>query len=127
MKIIIDTHIFLWFLCNDTKLSYKAKESIEDENNDIFISMASFWEISIKLSINKLDLDIKYEKLFEEAKKLNIKILNIKKEHLTYLRNLAFFHKDPFDRLIISQAKIENMTLISDDDIFKDYNLNLLI
>ncbi len=79
MKIIVDTHALLWFFSNDSNLSEKARETIANSNNDVFISIASFWEISIKLSLSKLALDIPFELLFDESKKLNMSILNVKK------------------------------------------------
>ena len=126
MNYIIDTHIFLWFLQDSDNLSHQSKTTIANIENNIFISIASFWEIAIKLSLEKLVLDISLMKLFEEAKKLNMQILDIKKEHLVILEKLPFIHKDPFDRLIIAQSINENLCLISDDKIFSKYELNLL-
>ena len=123
MKIIVDTHALLWFFSNDINLSEKARETIVNSNNDVFISIASFWEISIKLSLSKLALDIPFELLFDESEKLNMSILNVKKEHLVCLKELPFIHKDPFDRMIASQSIVENYTLASIDKIFDDYNI----
>lgn len=94
-----------------------------NSNNDVFISIASFWEISIKLSLAKLALDIPFELLFDESEKLNMSILNVKKEHLVCLKELPFIHKDPFDRMIACQSIVENYTLVSIDKIFDDYNI----
>ncbi|MBF0120920.1 MAG: type II toxin-antitoxin system VapC family toxin [Desulfobacterales bacterium] len=123
MKIIIDTHTLLWFLNNDKKLSKKAKKIIENTSNDLFISIASFWEISIKLSLSKLVLDIPFKLLFDESEKLNIKILHIKKEHLITLTELPFIHRDPFDRIIVSQGIFEGYVIISIDKIFDKYKI----
>ena len=94
-----------------------------NSNNDVFISIASFWEISIKLSLSKLALDIPFELLFDESEKLNMSILNVKKEHLVCLKELPFIHKDPFDRMIACQSIVENYTLVSIDKIFDDYKI----
>ncbi len=94
-----------------------------NSNNDVFISIASFWEISIKLSLSKLALDIPFELLFDESEKLNMSILNVKKEHLVCLKELPFIYKDPFDRMIACQSIVENYTLVSIDKIFDDYNI----
>ena len=123
MKIIVDTHALLWFFSNDINLSEKARETIVNSNNDVFISIASFWEISIKLSLSKLALDIPFELLFDESERLNMSILNVKKEHLVCLKELPFIHKDPFDRMIACQSIVENYTLVSIDKIFDDYNI----
>ena len=82
-----------------------------------------FWEISIKLSLSKIALDIPFELLFDESEKLNMSILNVKKEHLVCLKELPFIHKDPFDRMIACQSIVENYTLVSIDKIFDDYNI----
>ncbi len=72
MNIILDTHTLLWFLSNDGKLSEKARKAVENSSNDVFVSIASFWEIAIKLSLSKLVLDIPFERLFDESEKMNI-------------------------------------------------------
>jgi len=123
MKIIIDTHVLLWFTIDDDNLSEKARRTIENSSNDVFVSIASFWEIAIKLSLSKLALDIPFELLFDEAEKLNISILNIKKEHLIRLEKLPFIHKDPFDRVIACQSIVEEYTLVSIDKIFDEYKI----
>jgi len=123
MNILIDTHTLLWFLSNDVKLSEKAKKIIENSKNNVFVSIASFWEISIKLSLSKLIIDIPFELLFDETEKLGIKILQIKKDHLIYLKKLPFFHKDPFDRIIICQGIKENFDIISIDEKFDEYKV----
>ena len=126
MKVILDTQILLWFLDNSELLNIDIKNIISDENNVIFLSIVSFWEIVIKLSIDKLKLDVPIERLFEEADRLNIKIVNIQKIHLLTLKNLPYYHKDPFDRLIISQAIAENIKIISADVLFEKYNVDLI-
>ncbi|MBF0227653.1 MAG: type II toxin-antitoxin system VapC family toxin [Desulfobacterales bacterium] len=126
MKILLDTHAFLWFLSDNDKLSQGTRKVLENSNNDIFISIASFWEISIKLSLSKLILDIPFELLFDEAKDLNIQILHINKEHLMILKELPFHHKDPFDRLLIAQSIQENLTIVTADSYFKSYSVKTL-
>ena len=126
MNLLIDTHTLLWLFSNDDRLSEKARTAIENQNNYVFVSIASFWEISIKLSLSKLDLDIPFERLFDEAEQLNIDILNINKQHLLQLKSLDFIHRDPFDRIIICQAIVENYTLVSTDKIFEQYKVKTL-
>ncbi len=123
MKILIDTHALLWFFSNHDDLSEKARRAIENSSNDVFVSIASFWEISIKLSLSKIALDIPFELLFEEAEKLDISILNVKKEHLICLKELPFIHRDPFDRMIACQSIVEDYTLVSIDKIFDKYKI----
>jgi PIN domain nuclease of toxin-antitoxin system len=116
----------LWLFDDDDRLSENAKEIITDPENRIFISIASFWEIAIKMSLSKLVLDIPFEKLFDECEKLDFNILNISKRHLLFLKTLPFVHRDPFDRLIVCQAIIENCTLVSADRAFLEYNIKTI-
>lgn len=126
MNFLLDTHSMLWLFDDDDRLSENAKEIITDPENRIFISIASFWEIAIKMSLSKLVLDIPFEKLFDECEKLDFNILNISKRHLLFLKTLPFVHRDPFDRLIVCQAIIENCTLVSADRAFLEYNIKTI-
>ncbi|MBF0411740.1 MAG: type II toxin-antitoxin system VapC family toxin [Desulfamplus sp.] len=126
MNLLIDTHTLLWLFSNDDRLSQKALIAIENPNNNIFVSIAAFWEIAIKLSLFKLVLDIPFERLFSESDKMDIKILNINKQHLLCLKELPFIHRDPFDRIIISQSIVEDYTLVSVDRIFNQYKIKIL-
>ena len=121
MSYLLDTHTFLWFMDDATQLPSGTRELIE-EADDVRISIASFWEMTIKSSRGKLSLprSIMETMIFCE-KELGFSILAIRAIHLETLRILPWFHKDPFDRLIISQAISENMTLISVDDRVAEY------
>jgi len=123
MNILLDTHALLWLLNDDDRLSEKAKTTIGNPNNKVLVSIVSFWEIAIKMSLSKLVLDVPFECLFEECETLNIGILRIDRLHLIPLRELPFFHRDPFDRLIICQAIVEDCTLVSADKMFDLYQL----
>ena len=122
MNYLLDTHTFLWFLEGSNNLSVKARVSIENTENIKFISIASIWEVAIKLNLGKLKLDIKLEDLKEEILKNNFEILPLDFEHIIELSNLEEIHKDPFDRLIISQAISEKLTIISKDSNFSLYS-----
>ena len=126
MKILMDTHTMLWLFNDDKKLSVKAKESIENPLNSVFVSIVSFWEIAIKISLKKLDLNLPFERLFEECESLDIGILDIDRSHLFHLSELPFFHRDPFDRLIICQSIVDNYTLASADGVFSKYNVKMV-
>lgn len=123
MKYLIDTHTVLWFLNGNKELSSKAKGIIEDQENEINLSIASLWEIAIKESLGKLNFPKDLNDVVNDIEELNINILNIKKEHILELLKLEFFHKDPFDRVIISQAKLEKLKIIGKDEIFDKYNV----
>ena len=121
MTFLIDTHTFLWFITGSLALSETAKELIENDNNDIFISIASLWEISIKMAIGKLQVLESYDTVINDITENEISILPINFTHTVIQNKLPFHHKDPFDRIIVSQAIAEDMSLISRDDIFDIY------
>jgi PIN domain nuclease of toxin-antitoxin system len=113
MQYLIDTHTFLWFVEDAPELSPIAKTLIEDENNEIFISIASLWEISIKTAIGKLSISGNYETVIDDVVDNSIEILPINFAHTVMQNKLPFHHRDPFDRIIISQAIVENIDFIS--------------
>ena len=121
MHYLLDTHSFLWFINGDKALSKIARTSIEDNSSVKYISIASFWEISIKLCIGKLKLDFPYDELKDQVVENGFEILPITFEHTSKLASLKFIHKDPFDRMIIAQAIIENLSVISKDRNFQHY------
>jgi PIN domain nuclease of toxin-antitoxin system len=127
MKYLIDTHIFLWFIQDSPSLPTNIKSLMEDGNNQLLLSMASIWEIAIKYSLGKLQLNGAFEEFIEEQLSLNeIALLPIQIKHLKKLINLPFHHKDPFDRLIIAQAITEKETVISVDQYFRQYPVSTI-
>ena len=124
-KYLLDTNALLWSLNDDYRLSEKARSIIEVEDN-IFVSDVSLWEIAIKNNIGKLDIDGTIYDIVGECKKLEFLSLNIKTSHFECLRKLELLHQDPFDRLIISQAIIENMTVITSDHIIPRYDIDCI-
>ncbi|MDE0014376.1 MAG: type II toxin-antitoxin system VapC family toxin [Candidatus Poribacteria bacterium] len=125
MKYLLDTHTLLWFLKGDKKLSDKARGLIENSHNTKFLSIASLWEIAIKVSLKKLVLDKSFERLFPEQLHFNrIEILDITIDNLTKLTTLPFHHRDPFDRLIIAQALVEELPIIGADTAFDAYGIS---
>ena len=126
MRILIDTHILIWHLEDNEKLSLDHSASITDPSNIVFISIASFWEIAIKISRSKLSISRSIEELIGAVERSNISILPIKPQHTIQVSELTFHHKDPFDRMIIAQALVEDMPLISTDSDFTKYGVTLL-
>jgi len=125
MNILLDTHAFLWFVNDDPLLSESAKRLIEDESSQPFLSAASLWEIAIKISLGKLNLKQPYAAFIPQQLAINgIGILNITMEHTAAIANLPFHHRDPFDRLLAVQSKIENMPLVSADPLSDMYGIN---
>ncbi len=124
MKYLLDTHRLLWFLSGDEQLSAPARQLIENESNEMFISVASLWEIAIKVSLRKLHLGQPFEKLFPfQLEQNSIEILDISLTHLSTLSRLPFHHRDPFDRLIIAQSFVENLPIIGVDGLFDAYSV----
>ena len=124
MKYLLDTHTLLWIITDDKQLSIKAKRYFLNKKNEIYLSMASLWEMAIKIRLNKLKIN---QSLAEFCKEhiigSNINILDIKIEHLAKLESLKFNHRDPFDRMLVCQCARENMTIISKDKIFNKYSI----
>ncbi len=123
MAYLLDTHTFLWFVAGDKQLPESVKSKIKDIGELCFLSVASLWEITIKHQIGKLTLHISLEELFEYADRNQIEIMQISNEHLLTLSKLPAHHSDPFDRLIVSQALSENLTLITKDKGLKKYKI----
>ncbi len=133
MKILLDTHAWLWFHLGDPQLSHTARQHILDPANAKFISPASLWEISIKISLGKYVLHVPYAQFMHESiVAQGFDVLNITPAHTELVASLDFpviaggEHRDPFDRLLISQAKAEGMTIISADDKFPAYGVPIV-
>ncbi len=124
MNILLDTHAFLWFVGDNHRLSETARKIIEADNTHPFLSIASLWEMAIKISLKKLALPQPYEVFFQEQLKINgIEIVNLKIEHTAAIATLPFHHRDPFDRLLAVQARVEKITLVSADPVFDAYKI----
>lgn len=126
MNFLIDTHILLWSISEKEKLSQKQKDLLTSSENEIFVCSASFWEISIKMSLGKLNALSPLAELFNEVRKSRIQILEMEERDYLVLSTLPFFHKDPFDRAIISMAFARHIPIISDDDYFENYDIQLV-
>lgn len=126
MKLLIDTHVLLWLAGDSKNLSTKVVDLILDEQNSLFLSFASIWEIQIKSQLGKLNITKLLPELIQQQCQLNdIQLLEVKLEHIYALNDLQNYHRDPFDRLLIAQTQTENMTLVSADRIFALYDVNL--
>jgi PIN domain nuclease of toxin-antitoxin system len=124
LKILLDTHAFLFFVLNDPKLGPKAKAEIEDAGNAVLISPASYWEIAIKISVGEYLLNGSYEAFWNGAIHDNsILVRPIEVRHTSRLIALPYHHKDPFDRLLVAQALTEDMPLVSSDSMLDAYGV----
>lgn len=127
MKLLIDTHVFLWLRNSPDKIPNKVFQLYQNTSHDVFLSMVSIWEMQIKSQLGKLDLDLPLGELVEQQCLENgLQILNIKANHIYALKNLPFHHNDPFDRLIISQAQTESLKLVSADTTLDNYDIDLI-
>jgi PIN domain nuclease of toxin-antitoxin system len=120
-KYLIDTHTFLWHISDNPLLPLSIKTLIENPKNNISISIISLWEIAIKLNINKLTLQVSFKELKAILLRFDIKIIPIRFEHTETYLTLSPHHKDPFDRMLISQAITENFIIVGADEIFDKY------
>ena len=124
MTLLLDTHTLLWFLTNDPKLSARARGAIEDVANETHVSAASLWEVAIKSALGKLTLPATYAEIFPRQLETNgFGLLPITPAHCATLLTLPFHHRDPFDRLLLAQAKTEGLTLVTDDGQFGPYGV----
>ncbi len=127
MRLLLDTHACLWFLSGDARLNATARALIEDVNNERFLSMASLWEIAIKMGLGKLLAGQNFRTLFPALLTSNsIDLLPIKVAHVAQVATLPMHHRDPFDRLLVAQALTENLPLISADSAFDIYGVRRL-
>jgi len=126
MNIMLDTHVFLWLRSSPEKIPEKVLSAYYDLNNEIFLSVVSIWEIQIKHQLGKLVLELPLNRLIDEQCVNNgLQILSIETYHIYALADLPFHHKDPFDRLILIQAELENLKLASADNVFGYYDIDL--
>lgn len=126
MKLLLDTHTFLWFIVGDSQLSTYARQLIENPANERYLSVGSIWEITIKSSLGRLTVTMPPSVLISEHVWANaIDLLAIAPDHLDILHTLPYYHNDPFDRLMIAQALQEGMLLITRDQAFQAYNVQV--
>jgi PIN domain nuclease of toxin-antitoxin system len=122
MKFLLDTHTFIWADLSPEKLSLKCQSLLLDPDNTLILSLASVWEMQIKYQLGKLNLRLPLPDLIREQQEINsIQILEIELDHIWALDRLENHHKDPFDRLLIAQAIVENISIVSNDGLFDRY------
>lgn len=126
MAYLLDTQALIWAFENDARLSDKARKVIANEENTVWVSIASLWEMAIKISIGKLDLAFSLEQVIEKLEEEGIALLPIQPAHILQVRDLPMLHRDPFDRIIIAQACAEKIAAISSDDIFGSYPIEVV-
>jgi len=127
VKIIADTHAFLWFITDSEQLSPKAKALLEASESNRVLSVASIWETAIKTSLGKLSFKKPLEELLPEQISLNyFQVLDISMEHALRVASLRMWHRDPFDRMIVAQALTESLPVLSNDEALDAYGVQRL-
>jgi PIN domain nuclease of toxin-antitoxin system len=128
MRLLLDSHAFLWFIGGNASLSTAARTAIEDNGNEKYVSHATAWEVAIKVSLSKLKLQVGYHELFPGALLANgfreLAALNF--QHFEELLNIPMHHRDPFDRILIAQARVEGMSVLSCDPRLAAYEVPLI-
>lgn len=126
MNLLLDTHTLIWFGENDQQLSLKAKNAIESSINTKYVSVASFWEIAIKARLGKINLLKPLEQIIAEIEESEVYILGITPMHTLLIERLPLHHKDPFDRMLITQSLVEEFTIVTRDPHFPEYGVPIL-
>ena len=124
MRLLLDTHTALWLVNEHERLSPKAKDSLLSDENELFISIVSFWEIAIKSSLGKLTELVGGVGAFTaQIDRMPIELLPITPRHVAVVESLPFIHRDPFDRILVAAAKTENMTILTTDANIPKYDV----
>jgi len=127
MKVLLDTHTFLWWIIDSPRLSARAREVIRDSDNELFFSAASGWEIAIKAQLGRLQLPDNLEQFIVEQLALNaILVLPIQLRHALHVYTLPQHHRDPFDRMLVAQSQVENLSLLTADPQITQYEVAII-
>jgi len=126
MTILLDTQTFIWFMEDASKLPANVKNIMNNDDNELLLSIATLWEMTIKMSIEKLKLSRNITEIVNLSLENGFKILPIEPKHLISLFGLKYIHRDPFDRMIIAQGISENIPVISSDGVFKEYPVQVI-
>lgn len=124
MTILLDTHAFLWFVAGDERLPVAARKAVETPQNRVLLSIASLWEMAIKISLGRLMLAQPFDLFIRTQLEVNnIELLDIKASHLSELLQLLSHHSDPFERLLMAQARVEGVAVVSRDAVLDAYGV----
>lgn len=126
MKLLLDTHTFIWWDSDPSKLSAPAMTAINDPNNALLVSVVTPWEMVIKQQLGKITLSLPVADIVAQQQSNGIEILNIELDHVLEVESLPLAHKDPFDRLLLAQSKVEGATIVTVDPVFSQYPVKVL-
>ena len=123
MRYLLDTHAIIWYVRRTPNLPLRMEEIIDNDDNRVYVSSASLWEIAIKANLGKLNLNSTFDEFLDTVRNTDFEILQIKDGYLKRLSLLPTIHEDPFDRLLIATALAENLTVITADENVRKYNV----
>ena len=126
MDNLLDTHTLIWFINGDDAVSAKARQQIEDNIDSNYVSIASLWEMAIKIRLEKLEMNCSFKELSALLNANAFKILPISFEDTLTISLLPFHHRDPFDRMLVAQAKNNGLKILSKDSVFEQYELDVV-
>jgi PIN domain nuclease of toxin-antitoxin system len=127
MHLLVDTHVLIWVSENDPQLSNTAKLALESPTNSKYVSIATFWEMAIKINIGKLRLSKPLATIISDVlSNEDITLLPIEPKHVLFIESMTLYHRDPFDRVLIAQAICEDFILVSNEVLFDQYGLKRL-
>ena len=126
MRILLDTHVLIWYLEGNQKLARPKRHLIVDSNNAVFVSIASLWEIAVKTGAGKLKVSRSLADILPVLHSQSIDVLQIMPGHVLQAATLAYHHRDPFDRMLIAQAQVEFLTVMTHDGVFGEYGIKVV-
>lgn len=126
MRILLDTSVLIWFLDGNPNLSKIRRQTIVNSQNEVLVSIASLWELSIKIGVGRLKLSRSLSEVIQQLASQNIGILPVQPGHVLQMNTLPFHHSDPFDRMLIAQSQVEFLSVMSHDSAFADYGIKLV-
>jgi PIN domain nuclease of toxin-antitoxin system len=126
MKLLLDTHAFLWFVTGDARLSRAARRALEKDDAELVLSAASVWEMAIKAGLGRLTLPGSVEEYVAEKVENGFRVLPVEWTHGAKVERLPVHHRDPFDRLLVAQALVENLPVVTNDHAFRAYGVKVI-
>lgn len=126
MRLLLDTHAFLWFVAGDRRLGARARRALERDDAKPMLSVASVWEMAIKASLGRLELPEPLERYLASKLSTNLQLLPLELGHVLAVERLPFHHQDPFDRVLVAQASAERMPIVTKDPAFKKYRVDIV-
>ena len=126
MNLLVDTHAFLWYLAGDARMSAAARSAVDDPDNEWHLSAASVWEMAIKADLGRLTLPSPVADYVAEKARAGLDVLPIEWRHAAAVAGLPAHHRDPFDRLLVAQAQLEGLHIVTADPVFRKYEVGVV-